>query len=213
MENIYMNRIGLKLRFAQAICLVFAMVVHFALSENAHATTITWRFDNTPQTVTPTDTVEMVISINVTDNLNPAGYITGFEITLIDPGTLIGQVLGISIDSSTNPYNLLSGFLPGANNANGAANTVGFVGTTIVTLGSLLPIDGFAPFGSFTSGPGTELTFFNFDMSYQTVVTGLNTFTVNVVPEPSTMLLLGSGLAGLGFFRWRRKDRKNPSNA
>ena len=26
-----------------------------------------------------------------------------------------------------------------------------------------------------------------------------------VIPEPSTMLLLGSGLAGLGFFRRRRK--------
>jgi len=25
------------------------------------------------------------------------------------------------------------------------------------------------------------------------------------MPEPSTMLLLGSGLAGLGFFRWRKK--------
>lgn len=33
------------------------------------------------------------------------------------------------------------------------------------------------------------------------------------IPEPSTMLLLGSGLAGLGFFRMRRKDRKNPSIA
>ncbi len=33
------------------------------------------------------------------------------------------------------------------------------------------------------------------------------------IPEPSTMLLLGSGLAGLAFFRSRRKDRKKPINS
>ncbi len=27
----------------------------------------------------------------------------------------------------------------------------------------------------------------------------------SAIPDPSTMLLLGSGLAGLGFFRMRRK--------
>jgi len=37
------------------------------------------------------------------------------------------------------------------------------------------------------------------------------TWTSAPIPEPSTMLLLASGLAGLGFFRWRRKGRKNPS--
>jgi len=37
------------------------------------------------------------------------------------------------------------------------------------------------------------------------LVADLSSGSVTVVPEPSTMLLLGSGLAGLGFFRRRRK--------
>ena len=44
-------------------------------------------------------------------------------------------------------------------------------------------------------------------------VVGIDNVAYAPVPEPSTILLLGSGLAGLGFFRRRRKDRKNPSIA
>ena len=37
------------------------------------------------------------------------------------------------------------------------------------------------------------------------VAFAVNSGSVTVTPEPSTMLLLASGLAGLVFFRWRRK--------
>jgi len=33
----------------------------------------------------------------------------------------------------------------------------------------------------------------------------IDDFDADPIPEPSTLLLLASGLAGLGFFRWRRK--------
>lgn len=87
-----------------------------------------------------------------------------------------------------------------------------------VSTGPIFPIvifvsDGFIPVSStYTTGPSqTALT-----VTYSTSASGASVgislddyfFTGESpqapIPEPSTMLLLASGLAGLGFFRWRR---------
>ncbi len=55
-----MNKIGLKLLFGPAACMLVVLMLLFALSGNADATLIaSWSFDNPNQTVGPTDSISM----------------------------------------------------------------------------------------------------------------------------------------------------------
>ena len=95
--------------------------------------------------------------------------------------------------------------------------TQGFIDTANAEFGNSfsLPIQGpFGP-GTFSNTVSGEAGFVVAPYSLTetatiTHTTGFTTSTsfskeLTATPEPSTMLLLASGLAGLGFFRWRRK--------
>jgi len=81
-----------------------------------------------------------------------------------------------------------------------------FVGRFFTLTDPVLPyntLPGFSFLSQFGAGNGPVVV----ELSYaMTTIDPPQPITPNSpIPEPSTLLLLASGLAGLGFFRWRRK--------
>ncbi len=128
-----------------------------------------------------------------------------YEAEFLEPGSLIGEIIAadgteLVLNGADGPYSLQlkAGAL--------SQELAEYNGTANFLFGVLTPIGGVVQLlATYTSGKG-EASFSSSSNGFTSAyIPSFSNFTVNVVPEPSTMLLLASGLAGLGFFRWRRK--------
>lgn len=86
----------------------------------------------------------------------------------------------------------------------------GVLGPTLTSGPTLIDVS----FSNFSSGSGfpagTFLLALGLDSQGNVIYFTPLTVGLEIVPEPTTMLLMGSGLAGLGLLRRRRQRRPNP---
>lgn len=150
---------------------------------------------------------------------NPGGLISG--VLLTSNPTYFGILLGgssFSDEVSSSPFGDFDIGVTTKNSWLGGGNPkygIGFGDTGLFSFGltgssfDTLTIDNFTDeLSSYAGGGGAQFFVARFrGFEYQGIETGEGSdkAPATFVPEPSTMLLLGSGLAGLGFIRRRKK--------
>lgn len=136
----------------------------------------------------PADTNNNHVGLDVEGMPAPSGAINSVAVAPVKPRMLNGGVFSARIEFDQGTVDL---FLSNAGS--------GFPETLLLhgVVPDFNPFDGFFGFGGSGMGSST-ITVDNFQVA----------IPANPVPEPSTLLLLGSGLAGLAGCAWRSHRAK-----
>ena len=105
----------------------------------------------------------------------------------------------------------IDSFFVGTNTAGGGDGLFEFLDSNNNVIASITatlgPGAAESGFGGLLHDFNTQITFNGLRISSMNGSIEVDAVAIHPIPEPSTMLLLGSGLAGLGFFRRRRKQK------
>jgi len=81
-----------------------AVVLLFALSGSANAVSISWEFNNTPQTVGPTDTIGIMATVTSDGVGSFPIFVTGFQAISINNGNLFDPDGPYTIALNSDPF-------------------------------------------------------------------------------------------------------------